>query len=118
MKAFDSCGLSDFELLRHSRRVNGDALWVRSAMDATLGRPRVAFAVNSHYGTAVQRNRLRRRLRAALTELKTVLPLGRFLVGTRGAIASTGTISYRMVCSDLETILTKTTQAKPASARA
>jgi ribonuclease P protein component len=39
---------------------------------------RVAFAIGRHAGTAVRRNRLRRRLRAILATLD--LPEGRYLV--------------------------------------
>ncbi len=119
MKAFDSCaGRADFELLRHSRRINGETLWLRMAKDATLERPRVAFAVNSHYGKATQRNRLRRRLRAVLTDLRPGLALGRYLIGARGAIATTGVVSYRRVCRDLETMLAKAERVKTERVKA
>ena len=120
MKAFDSCSAkADFDQLRHSRRVNGEALWLRLATDSTLERPRIAFSINTHYGKATQRNRLRRRLVAALTEIADRtgdgtggrtdgrLALGRYLIGTRSSVAKTGGVSYRTVLSDLEAMLAK-----------
>jgi ribonuclease P protein component len=40
----------------------------------------VAYAIGRSYGTAVQRNRARRRLRAALHELSPTLPSGSYLL--------------------------------------
>jgi ribonuclease P protein component len=54
--------------------------------------PRVAFAINRSVGTAVVRNRLRRRLRAAVESLAEtpVLPNGWLLVGALpGAVEQT-----------------------------
>jgi len=47
--------------------------------------PRVAFAVGKSVGGAVVRNRIRRRLRAALRELQAAgaLPAGSYLLSTR-----------------------------------
>jgi len=43
-------------------------------------RPEVAFAVNRKVGNAVVRNRLRRRMRAIVTERAAELPAGAYLV--------------------------------------
>jgi ribonuclease P protein component len=43
-------------------------------------RTRVAFAITRKVGSAVVRNRLRRRLRAVLTDMATTLPPGALLV--------------------------------------
>ncbi len=52
--------------------------------------PRVAFAVARAAGGAVQRNRIRRRLRAALRELVVTdrLPAGAYLVGAGAEVAT------------------------------
>ena len=55
-------------LRRHGRRTGTDHLWCRVHPDPTVTPPRVAFAIGRAVGTAVVRNRLRRRLRALLSE--------------------------------------------------
>lgn len=62
------------------------------AADLELERPRVAFALNRFSGTAVERNRARRRLRAVLGEHANRLTPGRYLVGARGSISQ---VTYR-----------------------
>jgi ribonuclease P protein component len=42
---------------------------------------RVAFAVPRKVGTAVERNRFRRRLRAVVVEMTASIPAGTYLVG-------------------------------------
>lgn len=57
---------------------------VTAVLDPTLTPPRVAFALGRRVGTAVTRNRIRRRLRAALAELAASepgVPGGLYLVG-------------------------------------
>ena len=51
--------------------------------------PRVAFAISRTVGGAVRRNRIRRRLRAALRELQAAgrLPAGAYLLGGRAELA-------------------------------
>jgi ribonuclease P protein component len=45
----------------------------------------VAYAINRKVGSAVVRNRLRRRLRAIVSERATELPVGAYVVGTNPA---------------------------------
>ena len=47
--------------------------------------PRVAFAIGRRVGSAVARNRVRRQLRAAATELAPELAPGAYLLAYRGA---------------------------------
>ena len=70
-------------LRRHGRRVRRGPLtvtWLPAAGDPTP--PRAAFSVGRSVGGAVQRNRVRRRLRGALRELLLAgrLPSGTYLL--------------------------------------
>ncbi len=73
------------------------------AADPELERPRVAFALNRSSGTAVERNRARRRLRAVLGEHAGRLTAGRYLVGTRGSVSQ---VTYRRAQTQLLEMLT------------
>jgi ribonuclease P protein component len=82
-----------FQALRHSRRrVRRGPLtvtWLAAEVgDATP--PRVGFAVGRATGGAVVRNRVRRRLRAALRELRIDdrLPAGTYLFGATAEVAT------------------------------
>ena len=52
--------------------------------------PRVAYAVGKRVGGAVERNRLRRRLRAIVAEAATGVPPGAYLVAAGPEAAETG----------------------------
>ena len=56
-----------------------DSLWCSYVPDSGVAPPRVAFAIGRATGSAVQRNRLRRRLRAILAACD--VPAGLWLVG-------------------------------------
>jgi ribonuclease P protein component len=63
-------------------RVRRGAITVRYAPARGDGPPQVAFAIGRNVGGAVQRNRIRRRVRAALAEIAGELdPGGAYLVG-------------------------------------
>lgn len=65
-----------------------DPLWCTYVDDQTLQPPQVAFALSRALGTAVQRNLLRRRLRAILERID--VPSGSMLIGAdRGALELT-----------------------------
>ena len=68
----------------------GGPLWVIYVADTTLTTPHVAFAVGRATGSAVRRNRIRRQLRAALSDLDRggALPRGLYLVGLRSALTT------------------------------
>ena len=71
-----------FERLRvEGRRVRSGVLWCTYVVDPKLSPPRVAFAIGRANGPAVTRNRLRRRLRAALSSC--ALPPGLYLLGAQ-----------------------------------
>lgn len=50
--------------------------------------PRVAYAIGKRFGGAVQRNRLRRRLRVLVVELAPLLAPGAYLIGAAPEAAS------------------------------
>jgi ribonuclease P protein component len=80
---------STFSALRqHGRRARSGALRVTHVPDPLSDEVRVAYAIPRTVGTAVVRNRLRRRLRAACAELAP--PSGAYLVSvSTGAAACT-----------------------------
>jgi ribonuclease P protein component len=68
-------------LRRDGVRVRTDPLWCSFVLDPDLVPPQVAFAIGRTVGSAVSRNRLRRRLRAVLAN--SDVPPGLYLVGAR-----------------------------------
>jgi ribonuclease P protein component len=71
------------------RRVRGGALWCTWIADDAAVPPRVAYAIGRSVGSAVVRNRLRRRLRALAHEWARAGELrpGWYLVGATPAAA-------------------------------
>jgi ribonuclease P protein component len=68
-------------LRRDGARVRADPLWCSFVLDSGLAPPQVAFAIGRAVGSAVVRNRLRRRLRAVLAN--SDVPPGLYLIGAR-----------------------------------
>jgi ribonuclease P protein component len=68
-------------LRRDGVRVRTDPLWCSFVLDPDLVPPQVAFAIGRAVGSAVSRNRLRRRLRALLAN--SDVPPGLYLIGAR-----------------------------------
>ena len=88
---------------RDGARVRADSLWCSYVLDPDLVPPQVAFAIGRAVGTAVRRNRLRRRLRALLAR-SDVSP-GLYLIGaTTRASEHTFAELDRAVQSMLDTI--------------
>lgn len=76
------------ELRRSEHRARSGPLsvtWLPTPVD---GPPRLAFAIGRSVGTAVVRNRIRRRLRALFTELAPELRPGTYLVSAGPAAAT------------------------------
>ena len=73
---------------RRARRGPLTVTWIPAPLGDT-NPPRAGFAVNRAVGGAVVRNRVRRRLRAALRELQAAdrLPAGAYLLGGRAELA-------------------------------
>jgi ribonuclease P protein component len=74
-------------LARSGRTVRTETLWCTFLDDPAASPLRVAFAIGRWVGSAVQRNRLRRRLREAVRRVADELELrsGWLLVGARPA---------------------------------
>jgi ribonuclease P protein component len=98
----------EFErLTRHGRRAHTATLWCRYLRDPAVVPPRVAFAIGRPVGSAVVRNRLRRRLRellraATLTD-PPLLACGQLLVGAR---PSAGERSFDELGVEVKDLLT------------
>jgi len=72
-----------FEALRHSgrRARRGPITVTYTPLGSTPGaQARVAYAIGKRVGGAVERNRLRRRLRAIVADVATGVPPGAYLV--------------------------------------
>lgn len=74
---------------RRARRGGVSVAWLAPEPSAATTPPRVAFAVGKATGGAVVRNRVRRRLRAALSEIQRDgrLPAGTYLLSARAEAA-------------------------------
>jgi ribonuclease P protein component len=92
------------------RRVRRGPITVTFVPGAPTDPPRVAYAIGRKVGGAVVRNRLRRRLRAAVAELGPVLRPGAYLVG---ATAEAVPLSF----GELQAIMSEAVQALGAEQR-
>lgn len=80
---------ASFDALRRSpRRVRRGSVSITFAPSA-VAEPRVAFAIQRGAGSAVERNRFRRRVRAICRDLARdqALPTGDYLVSVRGSVS-------------------------------
>ena len=92
------------ELRRSGRRVRSGALSVTWLPGTAATPPELAFAIGRPVGSAVVRNRMRRRLRSIFTELAPELRPGTYLVGARPAAA---TLDYGDLRRIVSTALTE-----------
>ena len=89
-----------FELLkRSSSRGRSGPLGVSFVEQPAWSRPEVAYAINRQIGSAVVRNRLRRRLRAIVSEQAASLPVGAYVVRTGPGGTSLGYDELRVAMS-------------------
>jgi ribonuclease P protein component len=98
------------ELRRHGRRGRSGPLsvtWLPGPADQP---PRLAFAIGRPVGTAVVRNRLRRRLRCLFTEHAFALVPGTYLIGAAPAAAH---LDYGDLRRTLSTALNELPGAEP-----
>ena len=80
--------------LRRSRRVRRGPLTISCVSDGGSS-PRVAFAIGRNVGGAVHRNRVRRRLRAVMTELAPQLSGRAWMVGATPEVLEADFASLR-----------------------
>lgn len=92
-------------LAAEGRRVRAGVLWCTFVLDppSTVAPPRVAFALGRALGPAVVRNRVRRRLRAALSAASCDgrLLAGDYLFGAQPAAATRSSIELQFDLSQL-----------------
>jgi ribonuclease P protein component len=89
-----------FALLARARVCRSEPVWVRRVEIVGQG-PQVAFAVSRRVGNAVTRNRVRRRLRAALgEEHAAVRPDSAYLVGATPAAGGASYAQLRAALGD------------------
>lgn len=93
-------------LAANGRRARAGALWCTALIDppGTSSPPRVAFSVGRAVGSAVVRNRVRRRLRAAVQSVSGAgrMPAGDYLIGARPEAA---TQSFAELHADLTRVI-------------
>ena len=70
------------------KRVRSGSLWCSVILDPSLSAPKVAYAIGKRSGSAVVRNRIRRRLRPLMAANSHQLPHGYFLVGATSEAAT------------------------------
>jgi ribonuclease P protein component len=95
---------STFAALRQGRRARRGPITVSFTDGSPAEPPRVAFAIGRKVGSAVERNRLRRRLRAIVTNLAPQLRPGAYLIGASREAA-------RLSHTELELIMIEALQA-------
>ena len=89
----------------------------RYLLDGGDGPPRVAFAVSRRAGSAVARNRLRRRLRAVMRELgdparEPAYPSGDYLIRAR---RNATTVAFSRLRHDAERVLERISESEDRS---
>lgn len=95
-------GRSEFADLARARRTVRAPLDVRVVCRDSSEPPRVAYAIGKRLGGAVERNRLRRRLRAAVQESAELLTQGcAYLIGARPEAHVLTPIELRTTVRDL-----------------
>jgi ribonuclease P protein component len=104
-----------FARFRASRaRARVGAVTVTFVPGGTDMPPRVAYQVGRRVGGAVERNRVRRRLRAVIGEAAGELAPGSYLIGAGPSAASAGFDELRtMVRSALRVSMDRSTEAVP-----
>ncbi|MBV8074174.1 MAG: ribonuclease P protein component [Candidatus Eremiobacteraeota bacterium] len=106
MRAYDSLSRrADFaRLRRRGRRLETPHLTIVAA-PASGGRPKVAFVTVKAFGGAVERNRARRRVRAAFDRLPQMQGRGFDLILT--ARPSAGGADFAALCEQLSSALAR-----------
>jgi ribonuclease P protein component len=91
-------------LRREGTRIHSTSLWCNFLSDPMMTPSRTAFAIGRAFGSAVARNRFRRRLRALLLTRQRTKPLppGWLLIGARSGAAE---LTFDQLRSELNRLL-------------
>ena len=92
-------------LSAEGRRARAGVLWCNYVLDPQATPPRVAFAIGRAYGSAVERNRVRRQLRSVLAPLD--LPPGWYLFGVRRDQHHTRSPLFTELVFDTSTLISR-----------
>ncbi|MGD9701501.1 MAG: ribonuclease P protein component [Acidimicrobiia bacterium] len=71
-----------------ARRARAGELWCAALLDDAAAPPRIAYAIGRGVGSAVVRNRLRRRLKAIAVANADIVHPGSYLIGARSGAAT------------------------------
>lgn len=110
-------GRNEFaRLARDGTRIRCSDLWCTWCPEPHSTATHVAFAINRAYGSAVRRNRLRRRLRAVLAEVdrEQPLPTGMLLIGARRTNADE--LTFDQVRAELRQLIARIRQRRECNA--
>jgi ribonuclease P protein component len=105
-----------FERLRRDgTRIHSTSLWCNFLSDPVTAPSRAAFAIGRAYGSAVARNRLRRRLRELLAarQRSDPLPPGYLLIGVRPGAAELTFDQLRTELGSLLDRIAKSVETRP-----
>jgi len=102
-----------FVALRSAERARSGPVSVSYLPGDASEPPRVAFSVGRRFGSAVERNRVRRRLRQMLRQASPPLPPGAYLVGVG---PSGRTAGYQDLQAQLERALARALATPPLPA--
>jgi ribonuclease P protein component len=89
-----------FQALRHGRRRRHGPITISWVPGDPTEPPRVAYTIGRRVGSAVVRNRLRRRLRMLMREAAPWLRPGAYLVGASAAAAAASYAELRTAVSE------------------
>ncbi len=105
-------------LARDGTRIRRSALWCTWCPDPDSTATFVAFAIGRAFGPAVQRNRIRRRLRALLREIDRMepLPTGLLLIGAQPELIELTFDQLRLRLNDLVGAIRATSHSVESSA--
>ena len=96
-------------------RIHSTSLWCNFLSDPVTTPSRAAFAIGRAYGSAVARNRLRRRMRELLAARQRTdpLPPGYLLIGVRVGAVELTFDQLRMELGSLLDRITKSVETPP-----
>jgi ribonuclease P protein component len=99
-------------LVHDGTRIRRPALWCTWCPDPSTSTISVAFAIGRALGPAVERNRLRRRLRAILRELEPSLSGGQLLIGANPQAVE---LTFDQLRTEMQELLTRAMAIPPRS---